>query len=127
MNYIDALRQATSRLPAITAGDETEVQAAIRLACLAFEPPSENREWHLLGFDLLTVLAELYPDPAPITLAVTTPAAADARTRAGVARLSLALADVLRAGSGRADLPVRRRLDLAAAGNRLYDAARALT
>ncbi|WP_307937321.1 hypothetical protein [Salinispora arenicola] len=73
MDYITALQQAITRLEERGIVDDTEAQAGLRLACLAFDSPDvPSQQWALLGFELLTALAELYPEPAPIAVTVTT-------------------------------------------------------
>jgi hypothetical protein len=90
MNFMTALRQATSRIQTVGVDDETEAQACLRLACLAFDSPNTpDRAWALLGLDLLTVQADLYPDPAPVAVTVVRPPATDAPVRMALADLEL--------------------------------------
>lgn len=130
MDYMTAVRQAAARIEAADVDDEVEAQAVLRLACLAFDGPAPpDRAWALLGLELLTVLADLYPDPAPATVTVTAapPRLVSAALRAALADLVGALAAVYERASAHASLPGPRRFAYAAAASRLHTAARAMT
>jgi hypothetical protein len=127
MNYVTALRQATSRIQTVGADDETEAQACLRLACLAFDSPNPpDRAWALLGLDLLTVQADLYPDPAPVAVTVARPPATDAPIRTALADLVRALADSYQHASAQPEPAIRRRFAYAAAASRLHSVAQGL-
>ena len=127
MNYIAALRQTTTRLEARGADDETEAQAGLRLACLAFDARSvPDREWALLGFELLAALDELYPEPAPIAVTATRPSAMSTPVQQALIRLVSVLANGYDQASTKPDLPTQRRFAYAATAARLNNAVRGL-
>ncbi|MDG4784915.1 hypothetical protein O7626_03035 [Micromonospora sp. WMMD1102] len=128
MNYITALEQAITRLEARGVNDETEAQASLRLACLAFDdsPSVPAQQWALLGFELLTALADLYPDPAPISIAALSPSITSTSTQQALIRLASALATGYDRASAQPELPTQRRFAYAATAARLNAAVRGL-
>ncbi|MFY1633721.1 hypothetical protein ACN27F_10645 [Solwaraspora sp. WMMB335] len=127
MNYITALRQATAYLEERGVVDETEVQAGLRLAGLAFDSPDvPSREWALLGFELLAALTELYPDPAPIAVLATRSSITSASTQQALIRFVSVLANGYDQASRQPELPTGRRFAYAATAGRLSGAARGL-
>lgn len=127
MTYETALRQAASRIQTAGVDDETETQAALRLACHAFDSQAApDPTWALLGLDLLAVQAELYPDPAPIAITVARPPTVDTPVRAALADLVRALANVYGQASARPEQATGRRFVYASAASRLDRVARGL-
>lgn len=127
MDYLNALCEATVRIREVGVEDHVEAQAALRLACAAFECPAVPDRWSaLLGLELLSVLAELYPDPAPVVITVTPSCVTGPETRAAVGRLLLALAGGYEQTSVRARLATGRRFVYAAAASRLRAVGREL-
>ncbi|MGI5213887.1 hypothetical protein [Plantactinospora sp. CA-290183] len=128
MNYTTALQKATTRLKARGVKDETEAQASLRLACLAFDSPGvPAQEWALLGFELLAALAELYPDPAPIAVTTTRPSITSTPTQQALVRFVSVLAQGYDEASAQPELPTQRRFAYAATAARLNAAVRVLT
>lgn len=128
MNYLTALHQATARLQAAGVHDETEAQAGLRLACLAVRSPTlPDKAWALLGLELLTVLADLYPDPAPVTITAAQPSTTGPAVRAAILALVDVLADGYEHASAQPEQASGRRFAYAAAASRLHNAARGLT
>ncbi|WP_213457095.1 hypothetical protein [Rhizomonospora bruguierae] len=127
MNYITALQQAVARLKEWGVVDDTEAQANLRLACLAFDSPDvPSQEWALLGFELLATLTELYPDPAPIAVLATQSSIASTPTQRALIRLVSVLADGYDQASRQPQVPAQRRFAYAATAERLNAAMRGL-
>ncbi|MEJ3743159.1 hypothetical protein WEI85_07720 [Actinomycetes bacterium KLBMP 9797] len=127
MNYMTALRQATAQIQAAGVDDEAEAQAGLRLACLAFRSPTaSDQAWALLGLELLSVLAELYPDPAPVAIIAAQPSTVGPPVRAAVFDLVRVLAEGYERASAQPQLASGRRFAYAGAASRLHSAARGL-
>ncbi|TCB89439.1 hypothetical protein E0H26_27930 [Micromonospora zingiberis] len=129
MDYITALQQAITRVEERGIVDDTEAQAGLRLACLAFDSPDvPSQQWALLGFELLTALAELYPEPAPIAVTVTTARSsiASTATQRTLIRLVSVLGDGYDQASQQPELSAQRRFAYAATAERLNAAVRGL-
>ncbi|MFI7025128.1 hypothetical protein ACIBMZ_20665 [Micromonospora sp. NPDC049900] len=129
MDYITALQQAIVRLEERGVVDEAEAQAGLRLAAMGLDcPDMPSQRWALLGFELLTALAELYPEPAPIAVTVTTvrfPITSIATQRALVRLVSM-LGDGYDQASRQPQVPAQRRFAYAATAERLNAAIRGL-
>ncbi|MEV2240123.1 hypothetical protein [Micromonospora sp. NPDC049891] len=129
MDYITALQQAITRVEERGIVDETEAQAGLRLACLAFDSPDvPSQQWALLGFELLTALTELYPEPAPIAVTVTTARSSitSTTTQRTLIRLVSVLGDGYDQASQQPEVSAQRRFAYAATAERLNAAVRGL-
>jgi hypothetical protein len=127
MNYMTAVRNATARIQAAGVNDEIEAQAGLRLACMAFRSPTaSDQAWALLGLELLSVLAELYPDPAPVAVIAAQPSTVGPAVRSALVGLVLVLADGYERASAQPELASGRRFAYAAAASRLHSATRGL-
>lgn len=129
MDYIAALQQAIARIEERGVTDETEAQAGLRLACMAFDTPDvPSQQWALLGFELLTALAELYPEPAPVAITAATARSSitSTATQRTLIRLVSVLGDGYARGSRHPEASVQRRFAYAATAERLKTAVRGL-
>ncbi|MFD6756122.1 MULTISPECIES: hypothetical protein [Micromonospora] len=129
MDYIAALQQAIARLEERGVTDETEAQAGLRLACMAFDSPDvPSQQWALLGFELLNALAELYPEPAPIAITATTARSSitSTATQRTLIRFVSILGDGYDQASQQPEVSAQRCFAYAATAERLNAAVRGL-
>jgi hypothetical protein len=128
MDYLTVVRRATERAWTAASVDETELQADLLLAGRAWtQVGRDSMAWTRFGLSLLTVHAALYPLPAPIVLTVDAPPTDSPSLRRSVAGLVAAVAQRLERTASDVQVPVGRRLALAAAVIQLREALQELT